>query len=634
MTDTALVFNAIGRDNVTPLFSKLKGAFTSTSAVAKASMAEASRDVNKLDNEIEEATRDLQKLAKEFVFAGGAVEKLQIGRAMAKQRAEIGRLVKVRDLLPKPSEIAAEGASFVGKLVGGITSKLSPAMATAAPAIGGAVAVAAPFIGGVIAGAVVGGAGIGGVVGGIAIASKDSRVQSSAKDLGDLLKQQMQSAAEPFVPASLRAINIVRGEFIAMEGDIRSVMDNSAGYVEPLTRGIGGMMREVVSGFEDANAAAGPVIAVISDKLPALGASIGGIFTALSDNAESGAQAVGLLMDGIIFTIDMTTNAVNFLAEAWEFAMDVPGMATLFQVLSDGVPKIDSAKNSTIGFNEATKETDRSATEAAAGVKSLYDQMNELNEQNLSVFDSQVRASEAISDTTKAIDKNGKATNNSTAAGRANNSALSSLAKAFNQVTTANDKAGTAAAQANKTYERQREKLIAAAVAAGYSGDKARQFANDVLKIPQNRTVKVSAQTETASAKLRNMKQLINGMDGRTIDIAMRVTGTSSVSAAASALRKNSGREFGGPVTKGEAYVVGEKRAEIFIPDQNGTIAPSLSEYSRSAGSAAGVAAGRGGGSSGGGAPVAIIELRGPRQLTEMWRKSVRTNNLVQVRVG
>jgi len=34
-------------------------------------------------------------------------------------------------------------------------------------------------------------------------------------------------------------------------------------------------------------------------------------------------------------------------------------------------------------------------------------------------------------------------------------------------------------------------------------------------------------------------------------------------------------REQGGPVTRGTPYIVGEKRAEVFVPDQNGTILPS-----------------------------------------------------------
>ena len=36
------------------------------------------------------------------------------------------------------------------------------------------------------------------------------------------------------------------------------------------------------------------------------------------------------------------------------------------------------------------------------------------------------------------------------------------------------------------------------------------------------------------------------------------------------------GREFGGPVRKGQPYIVGEKRPEVFVPDQNGRIVPRV----------------------------------------------------------
>jgi len=36
------------------------------------------------------------------------------------------------------------------------------------------------------------------------------------------------------------------------------------------------------------------------------------------------------------------------------------------------------------------------------------------------------------------------------------------------------------------------------------------------------------------------------------------------------------GREFGGPVRRGQPYIVGEKRPEVFVPDQNGRIVPRL----------------------------------------------------------
>jgi hypothetical protein len=46
-------------------------------------------------------------------------------------------------------------------------------------------------------------------------------------------------------------------------------------------------------------------------------------------------------------------------------------------------------------------------------------------------------------------------------------------------------------------------------------------------------------------------------------------------------LFKLPGRERGGPVRKGQPYIVGEKRAEVFVPDQNGTILPKVPDAIR-----------------------------------------------------
>lgn len=56
---------------------------------------------------------------------------------------------------------------------------------------------------------------------------------------------------------------------------------------------------------------------------------------------------------------------------------------------------------------------------------------------------------------------------------------------------------------------------------------------------------------------------------------AAKTSGSQSMSKAYGGLPK---REKGGAVTAGQAYIVGEKRAEVFIPNQSGYILPSISD--------------------------------------------------------
>jgi hypothetical protein len=58
------------------------------------------------------------------------------------------------------------------------------------------------------------------------------------------------------------------------------------------------------------------------------------------------------------------------------------------------------------------------------------------------------------------------------------------------------------------------------------------------------------------------------------ISSAFSKTGGGSVSAGTGSTFTN--REFGGPVSKGRAYIVGERRPELFVPNTNGIIVPQL----------------------------------------------------------
>ena len=54
-----------------------------------------------------------------------------------------------------------------------------------------------------------------------------------------------------------------------------------------------------------------------------------------------------------------------------------------------------------------------------------------------------------------------------------------------------------------------------------------------------------------------------------------KASGGGSVSAGVGSTYTNR-REFGGPVSKGRAYIVGERRPELFVPNTNGIIVPQL----------------------------------------------------------
>ncbi|GBH29676.1 hypothetical protein [Sphingobium xenophagum] len=86
------------------------------------------------------------------------------------------------------------------------------------------------------------------------------------------------------------------------------------------------------------------------------------------------------------------------------------------------------------------------------------------------------------------------------------------------------------------------------------------------------------AQAEAAGASLGQMGQgltsLFSGIFGRKAGGILGAIGTVGLKIAGF-------RESGGPVSSGKAYVVGEKRPEIFVPETAGMILPDLSSIGR-----------------------------------------------------
>ena len=89
------------------------------------------------------------------------------------------------------------------------------------------------------------------------------------------------------------------------------------------------------------------------------------------------------------------------------------------------------------------------------------------------------------------------------------------------------------------------------------AADKARGMARGIQDIPDEKQVTISIRAKATDTAVR----------------ALNLTSSGSTSKA-QALIGMEAREFGGPVVKGRPYIVGEKRPEIFVPDQNGHIQP------------------------------------------------------------
>jgi hypothetical protein len=99
------------------------------------------------------------------------------------------------------------------------------------------------------------------------------------------------------------------------------------------------------------------------------------------------------------------------------------------------------------------------------------------------------------------------------------------------------------------------------------------------LKTPgltATKRAQIQANIADLQSKIRTAQGAINGLKGKTVVIKYTATGV-NLTAPSSVGR----REHGGPVKKGQPYIVGEKRAEVFVPQQNGTILPSIAALNK-----------------------------------------------------
>lgn len=636
MTDTSVVFNVIAKDTgVSSTLGRVKDLFRSTGKSAAESMTVADLAVEKLNADINDAKGNLRQLALQFAAAGTAAEKAKLSAAMGRQSSTLGKLTKAKDLI----EDVPEAADSVGtQLANGIRDKireLSPLKQVLLPLA----AELSPFIGATIGAAVVGAAGIGGVAGGVILAAKDPAVKSAATELGTTISDTLTDAAKPFVPATLDAISTVKQNFKDQLGPtLHDLFSSTVGYLQPLTTGVLGLVNNVAAGFTKAAAAAGPVIQVISDELPALGDQIGNLFGSLADHSTASASALQSLFGVVNNSLGGVTIALTGLVTVYGTVTGlldkIPGLtaaigSTTLGPVGQIADMFDLGSKSGGTFRAVLHETGTEAAIAAHDFVDLRQAVDDYTASNLSLNEANLNLSQSFADTKKQIDEVSKKTKTTAQDDRDNEAALYALARSINTVTTANDKTGTAADKANAIFEESKRKLIRLATQAGYTKDQATALATSILKIPAARNTVITASTATAASRIQHVRDLLTGVHNKSISVSVLVA-DSQLNKVQNTLDRLGARAAGGPISKGSPYIVGEQGPEMIVPDANGTVLSATKTKALVAGGGTGgrvLPTAGGAGRSGG--QTLTINVQGERKVAELFRYLIRTYNLV-----
>lgn len=568
--DRQIRINLDGKETVSPAAKKAGAALENLGDKAE----EAARDADKLDGEIEDLSRSLVGLAAAYAAAGSAEERADLGKSIRKLQSQTRQLSGVRKLLRGAGEDGATEFSI------GFVGRVGPLLARAplSPPIAGAIAVGAPIIASAVAAAVTAGVGLAAVGGGLAIAFRDPSVKAAGKELGDEIGQTLTRAAQPFVPATLRAIDIVRKEFRTMEPELDRIFGASAPWVPRLAEAGAKGGHEFARGFADAVENADPAIRVLEYHIPRAAGTAGNALSTLSKNAEYNSNVLSAALTSVEFSVEHLANSINLLSEVSKVSLvgalidATSGFRGTEKVLKD-IPASTSTASSEFARLGTT------VTVAATAARTYADASRMVADQNLSAAEATLRYKDAVNAAKDSVDKKRKVSQDE-------DRALINLARSSNTLIESLDHQGASAGALSAKHGQLRNDFIKAAVAAGYSEQKAATLADQYLAMPRNVNTTITAETEQAARNLRMVRDLIAAIKSKRVVITTvnNTVVTRSEGRNVGIGDGVGGREYGGPVRKGHAYVVGEKRPEVFVPDRDGTVIPSIDKYNQMTG--------------------------------------------------
>jgi hypothetical protein len=159
-------------------------------------------------------------------------------------------------------------------------------------------------------------------------------------------------------------------------------------------------------------------------------------------------------------------------------------------------------------------------------------------------------------------------------AGQADRSAILDAVAANVQLYDAQINAGISAQDATAAYDANTRALVSQLKKAGLTAAQIDGLIGKYKSVPRNVNTLLAIQGLTDAINgLKDVLTIINKIPRQKL-----VTVKIQTFGSAPTIGSNVGhRAAGGPVSAGMPYIVGEYRPELFVPDTNGTIVPSVS---------------------------------------------------------
>lgn len=446
-------------------------------------------------------------------------------------------------------------AAFQGGILSGFKALPAPAQAAIISGLAGALAAVAPFIGATISAAVIGGVGAGGLVGGIVLAARSAKVQAAFKDFAGSALQSLTDSAQSFVDPLTRVAKIFKDAFTGgpIAGGLQKTFESLSKSLEPLARGLVGLVAKALPGLQKIAEAAGKLFTKLGAEMPRFGAALSSFFESLANNADGAIDALVTILrltEGIIIAFGKWAGEASRVFHSLYVLSGQGLLERLFnpQPASNMAQVLDIVVASLNGVRHLLLNTADAADQANDAFHRLFGEAMNLDEANLAV-------KKGFLDLRDAFKENGKTLDDNTAKGQANKQAI------FDQI---------------KLLEEQRDAAIAAGDGTKAGTDKAN--AAYIAQIEKLRALAVAAGLPVGplDAILDKYKDIAQQADiDKTITIHYKTVGTpTGVTELGRGLSRDkfNERASGGTVMRGQPYLVGENGPEIIWPGSAGYV--------------------------------------------------------------
>lgn len=402
---------------------------------------------------------------------------------------------RIKETLTKTGADSAAGFGLQ------FSQRLGPLIAKApvGPGLAAAVAAAGPALNAALTTAITVGAAGGAVALGAALSAKDPRVAGGIASLKAHLGSELRISARPFVPAMLESIDKAKASVRTLRPELDAVFAKASTYLDPLTEGAIGFVRNALPGIRSLVDAAEPLVDILGEELPELGEDLAKLFDDVGDSASRNQEEFRAILDTtglIVRHIGSMTTLMDYLAAG--------PTRTFLDLISDssevieGAQWVDPIKESTQAFedqNEALKEARDLANEFA-------DALGRIVDSNLSAAEANLEYRETLTDVAKAID-------DKTAVSRKEEAALYDLARAGNDVISTLEDTGASSEELARTQSQLRNDFIRSARQMGINQREAERLADQYLAIPRNVRTNVQANTDAARRRVQEHLDLL-----------------------------------------------------------------------------------------------------------------------------